>query len=128
MPAAENPVDQRKLLAAAESEPEDLFRQTLKEHVNELTSEQELEQRRERQRRNRRASITEQPDGMFHLFAQLDPLDRQPGPQRPVRQGRRVVPRRRLQGSPDVTAAFRRRARRPRLQQRRRRLTGSEPN
>ena len=72
--AAENPVDQRKLLAAAESEPEDLFRQTLKEHVNELTSEQELEQRRERQRRNRRASITEQADGMFHLFAQLDPL------------------------------------------------------
>ena len=42
--------------------------------MNELTSEQEHELRRERQRRNRRASITEQPDGMFHLFAQFDPL------------------------------------------------------
>ena len=72
--AAENPVDQRRLLAAAEEEPEDLFRQTLKQHVNERTSEQDLEVRRERQRRNRRASISEQADGMFHLFAQFDPL------------------------------------------------------
>ena len=67
-------VDQRALLAAAEAEPEDLFRRTLKDHVNERTSEQELERRRERQRRRRRASIGEQPDGMYHLFAQLDPL------------------------------------------------------
>ncbi|MDE0194390.1 MAG: DUF222 domain-containing protein [bacterium] len=72
--AGEISVDQRQLLAAAETEPEDLFRRTLKDHVNELTSEQELQRRRERQRRNRRATITEQPDGMFHLFAQLDPL------------------------------------------------------
>ncbi len=72
--AAESPVDQRLLVAAAEEEPDDLFRKTLKKHVNERTSEQELEERRARQRRWRRASITEQPDGMFHLFAQLDPL------------------------------------------------------
>ena len=70
----EAPVDQRQLLAAAEEEPEDQFRRTLKDHINERTSEQELQERRERQRRRRRASISEQGDGMFHLFAQLDPL------------------------------------------------------
>ena len=67
-------VDQRALLKAAEEEPEDQFRRTLKEHINQRTSEEELQQRRERQRRRRRASISEQGDGMFHLFAQLDPL------------------------------------------------------
>ena len=71
---AEGPVDHGVLLEAAEEEPEDRFRRTLKEHVNDRTSEQELQERRARQRRRRRASITEQPDGMFHLFAQLDPL------------------------------------------------------
>ncbi len=71
---ADTPVDQRKLLAAAEEEPDDVFRRTLKEHVNERTTEQELEERRAQQRRRRRASISEQPDGMFHLFAQFDPL------------------------------------------------------
>ena len=71
---ADGPVDQRQLLAAAEQEPEDRFRRTLKEHVNERTSEAELNERRERQRQRRRASISEQSDGMFHLFAQLDPL------------------------------------------------------
>lgn len=72
--AAETSVDQRKMLAAAESEPEDLFRRTLKDHVNELISEQEIERRREAQRRRRRASISEKADGMFHLFAEFDPL------------------------------------------------------
>ena len=72
--AAETPVDQRALLEAAEEEPEDQFRRTLKEHINQRTSEEELERRRERQRCRRRASISEQGDGMFHLFAQLDSL------------------------------------------------------
>ena len=72
--ASETPVDHDALLDAAEEEPDDLFRKTLKEHVNERTSEEELEQRREAQRRRRRASISEQDDGMFHLFAQFDPL------------------------------------------------------
>ena len=67
-------VDQRALLKAAEEEPEDQFRRTVKEHVNRRASEEELERRRERQRSLRRASIGEQGDGMFHLFAQLDPL------------------------------------------------------
>ena len=71
---ADTPVDQRALLAAAEEEPDDVFRRTLKDHVNERTTEQELEARRAAQRRRRRASISEQPDGMFHLFAQFDPL------------------------------------------------------
>ncbi|MDE0653345.1 MAG: DUF222 domain-containing protein [bacterium] len=72
--AGETPVDHDTLLRAAEEEPDDLFRRTLKEHVNERTSQEELEARRARQRRRRRASISEQDDGMFHLFAQLDPL------------------------------------------------------
>ena len=72
--AGETPVDHGVLLEAAESEPDDLFRRTLKEHVNEHTSQQELEARRARQRRRRRAWISEEPDGMFHLFAQFDPL------------------------------------------------------
>jgi len=72
--AGETPVDHGALLDAAEEEPDDLFRKTLKEHVNERTSEEELQQRRARQRRRRRASISEQADGMFHLYAQLDPL------------------------------------------------------
>ena len=70
----ETPVDHRALLDAAESEPDDLFRRTVKDHVNERASEQELQRRREAQRRRRRASISEQPDGMFHLFARFDPL------------------------------------------------------
>ena len=71
---SEADVDQLKLLKAAEGEPDDVFRRTLKDHVNERTSAQELEARRAQQRRRRRASISEQPDGMFHLFAQFDPL------------------------------------------------------
>ena len=38
--AGETPVDHRALLDAAESEPDDLFRKTLKDHVNERISEQ----------------------------------------------------------------------------------------
>ncbi|MCY4632801.1 MAG: hypothetical protein OXE75_18225, partial [bacterium] len=52
---AEADVDQRALLEAAEEEPEDVFRRTLKDHVNERTSAQELERRREAQRCRRRA-------------------------------------------------------------------------
>lgn len=72
--AGEAHVAERQLLQAAEEEPEDQFRRTLKEHINERTSEEELERRRAAQRRRRRASISEQSDGMFHLFAQFDPL------------------------------------------------------
>ena len=71
---SETGVDQHKLLAAAEEEPDDVFRRTLKDHVNERATEQELEARRAAQRRRRRASVSEQSDGMFHLFAQFDPL------------------------------------------------------
>ena len=72
--AGEAPVDQNTLLDAAEAEPDDLFRRTVKDHINERTSEQALTARRERQYAKRRASISEQPDGMVHLFADLDPL------------------------------------------------------
>ena len=72
--AAETPVDQNFLLDAAEQQADDLFRRTLKHHINERTNDEELQARRDRQRRRRRASISEQPDGMFNLFARLDPL------------------------------------------------------
>ena len=72
--AADAPVDRQALLDAAEAEPEDQLRRTIKQMVNDATSEQELQERRASQRRRRRASITEQADGMFHLFAQFDPL------------------------------------------------------
>ena len=72
--AAETPVDQNFLLDAAEQQADDLFRRTLKKHINERTNDEELQARRERQRRRRRASISEEPDGMFNLFARLDPL------------------------------------------------------
>ncbi len=72
--ATETAVDQRFLLDAAETQGDDLFGRTLKNHVNERTSDEELQVRRERQRRRRRASISEEPDGMFNLFAKLDPL------------------------------------------------------
>ena len=72
--AAETPVDQNFLLDAAEQQADDLFRRTLKNHINERTNNEELQARRDRQRRWRRASISEQPDGMFNLFARLDPL------------------------------------------------------
>ena len=119
--AADAPVDQNLLLGAAETEPDDLFRRTLKEHVNERTSEAELQERRERQRRRRRASISEQPDGMFQLFASLDPLVGNRGTGRAGRQGRRTVPTGGPQGSGHTAAALRRRARAADLQQRPRR-------
>ena len=72
--AAETPVDQNFLLDAAEQQADDLFRRTLKHHINERTNDEELQARRDRQRRRRRASISEEPDGMFNLFARLDPL------------------------------------------------------
>ena len=72
--AADALVDRRALLDAAEVEPEDQLRRTIKQMVNDATSDQELEARRASRRRRRRASISEQGDGMFHLFAQFDPL------------------------------------------------------
>ena len=72
--AGETAVDQDFLLDAAEKEADDLFRRTLKNHLNERTSDEELQARRERQRRRRRASVSEEPDGMVNLFARLDPL------------------------------------------------------
>ena len=72
--AQETAVDQGFLLGAAERESDDLFRRTLKNHINERTSDEELEARRARQRCRRRASICEEADGMVNLFATLDAL------------------------------------------------------
>ena len=72
--AQETAIDQGFLLGAAEQEADDLFRRTLKNHLNERTSDEELEARRARQRCRRRASISEEADGMVNLFATLDAL------------------------------------------------------
>ena len=72
--AQDTAVDQGFLLDAAEREADDLFRRTLKNHLNERTSDEELEARRARQRCRRRASICEEADGMVNLFATLDAL------------------------------------------------------
>ena len=122
--AGETPVDHGVLLQAAEEEPDDLFRRTLKEHVNERTSQEELEDRRARQRRRRRATISEQDDGMFHLFAQFDPLTGNRVRNALLAKDRRAVPLRGPQEPRHRTAAVRGRAHRTRLQQRRQRCAG----
>ena len=119
--AAEGPVDQRQMLAAAEEEPDDRFRRTLKEHINERTSEQELNERR--------ASAAPSPSRFHQRTARRHvppvrptrPPHRQPGARRAGRQSRRPVPQRGSQAALDPTAAVRRRPRRPRLHQRRHR-------
>ncbi len=67
-------VDEAELLAAAGHEPTDVFGHTLRNHVNERTAGEELEQRRRRQRARREVSITKQSDGMYKLFGLFDPV------------------------------------------------------
>ena len=72
--AEDTAIDESELLAAAESEPTDVFGRTLRQHVNERTAEEDLEERRRRQRARREVSITKQSDGMYKLFGHLDPV------------------------------------------------------
>lgn len=70
-PAA--PIDEAELLTAATEQPADLFGATVRDHLNER-SDDDLEERRKRQRAQRRLSFKRQPDGMFELFGRFDPL------------------------------------------------------
>ena len=71
--ASENgPMDEQKMLTAAETQTPDQFRKTMQDHQNELAGD-DGEARRERQRQARTASFTEQDDGMWRLYAQFDP-------------------------------------------------------
>ena len=72
--AEDTAIDESELLAAAVSEPTDVFGRTLRQHVNERTAAEDLEERRKRQRARREVSITKQPDGMYKLFGTFDPV------------------------------------------------------
>ena len=72
--AAHTPVDEAALLAAAEEEPADVFGRTVRDHVNERSAGEDLEERRRRQRARREASIKQQSDGMYRLFGTFDPV------------------------------------------------------
>ena len=72
--AAHTPVDEAELLDAAETEPADVFARTVRDHVNERTAAEDLEERRRRQRSRREANIKQESDGMYKLFGTFDPL------------------------------------------------------
>ena len=72
--AAHTPVDEAELLAAAEKEPADVFGRTVRDHVNERSGGDDLEERRRRQRARREANIKQESDGMYKLFATFDPV------------------------------------------------------
>ncbi|MCY4632219.1 MAG: DUF222 domain-containing protein, partial [bacterium] len=72
--AEEASIDETELLAAAAEQPADRFGRTVRDHLNERTAGEGLEQRRRRQRERREFSIRAQADGMFRLSGWLDPL------------------------------------------------------
>ena len=72
--SAHTPVDEAELLAAAEKEPADVFGHTVRDHVNERSAGEDLEERRRRQRAQREANIKQQSDGMYKLFGTFDPV------------------------------------------------------
>ncbi len=72
--AAHTPVDEDELLDAAGTEPADVFARTVRDHVNERTATEDLEERRRRQRSRREANIKKESDGMYKLFGTFDPV------------------------------------------------------
>ena len=72
--AAHTPVDEDELLDAAENEPADVFSRTVRDHVNERTAAEDLEEQRRRQRSRREANIKQESDGMYKLFGTFDPV------------------------------------------------------
>ena len=72
--SAHTPVDEAELLAAAETEPSDVFARTVRDHVNERSAGEDLEERRRRQRSRREANIKQESDGMYKLFGTFDPV------------------------------------------------------
>lgn len=71
------PMDETKMLAAAEIQTPERLRRTVREHQDELAGEDGDAQRLERQQKARTASFTEQDDGMWRLFALFDPVTAQ---------------------------------------------------
>ncbi len=67
-------VDEDVLLDAAATQPTDVFGHTVREHVNERSAGEDLQERRRRQRARRELSIKQQSDGMYKLFGLFDPV------------------------------------------------------
>ena len=51
-----------------------MFGHTVRDHVNRRTAEEDLQERRRRQRARRELSIKQQSDGMYKLFGLFDPI------------------------------------------------------
>ena len=62
------------MLVAAGKEPADVFAHTVRDHVNERSAGEGLEERRRRQRARREANIKKESDGMYKLFGTFDPV------------------------------------------------------
>lgn len=67
-------VDEAELLDAAATQPTDVFGHTVRDHVNERSAGEDLQERRRRQRARRELSIKRQSDGMYKLFGLFDPV------------------------------------------------------
>ena len=72
--SAHTSVDEAELLPAAEKQPADVFARTVRDHVNEKSTGEDLEKRRSRQRSQREANIKQESDGMYKLFGTFDPV------------------------------------------------------
>lgn len=75
--AQTGPLDEQKMVAAAETQTPEQLRRTVREHQDELAGDDAVAKRLERQQRARMASFTEQDDGMWRLFALFDPVTAQ---------------------------------------------------
>ena len=62
------PLDESKMLAAAETQTPEQLRKTVRDHQNELAADDGAK-RAQRQKRARTASFSERDDGMWQLFA-----------------------------------------------------------
>ncbi len=71
--AGEVDVDEATLVGAAQREHVDLFRRTVRDHVNARIGD-DLTERRRRQRARREVRFGRQADGMFTLFGRFDPV------------------------------------------------------
>ncbi len=69
--AKAGPLDEKKMVAAAEAETPDQFRRTVRAHQDELVGDDGTK-RLERQRNARMATFGEQEDGMWCLYALFD--------------------------------------------------------
>jgi len=71
------PLNEPKMVAAAETQTPEQWRRTLREHQDELAGDDAAAKRLERQRKARTASFTEADDGMWRLFGLFDPVTAQ---------------------------------------------------